>query len=263
MKNRDDLVAVVGAEQKRILEGFTGLAGQVGPPGPPPFLGVTGRVVRHEVAAEIVLYPALRELPGGEPLAEGMVRSQSLIQGRSSAWNEGGSPPAHSSAGCATSGRWCMTRPNGTPPPWCPCWPVALSPVRGRPSDGDMSRYHDTPPHPPAPTTAAGHERTPLSADGRARRVDPRLGRARAPPGQLTRRPGQSCYQTCGPVSTKGLGRAPDATRPTVTPTPSLGGGGVGRSAVRGHEDKEAHVIPEVWSVNRPLTWTVTLYSCP
>lgn len=80
MNSRDDLVALVGAEQEWILEEFAGLAVQVGSPDRLQFWQVPDRVVRHEVAAEIVLYPALRQLPGGEVLAAGMVRSQNLIQ---------------------------------------------------------------------------------------------------------------------------------------------------------------------------------------
>ncbi len=74
MSSRDDLVALVGAEQEGILEGFAGLALQSGSPERLQFWEVADRVVRHEVATEIVLYPALRDLPGGDVLTEGMVR---------------------------------------------------------------------------------------------------------------------------------------------------------------------------------------------
>lgn len=203
MNSRDDLVALVGAEQERILEGFVGLAVHVGSPDRLQFWEVADRVVRHEVAAEIVLCPALRDLPGGELLAQGMVRSQNLIQRQIFSMERGGIGPSSFERGLCDL--WSMVHDQAERQT------AYVLPPAGRgafPGDQEGPRTEiraDTRyPSPPSGrnhgSRAPGeHHRRP---DGGSRRVDPRLSWAHAPPGQLTGPAGRSplwCSRTaCG-----------------------------------------------------------------
>jgi hypothetical protein len=158
VNSRDDLVALVGAEQEGILEEFAGLAVQAGSPDRLQFWQVADRVVRHEVAAEIVLYPVVRQLPGGEVLAEAMVRSQSLIQREIFSMERGGIDASSFERGLCDL--WSMVHDLAERQTTyvLPLLAVAL-PEGSRTALGRrFEQVRETPPHPPAPTTAAGHE---------------------------------------------------------------------------------------------------------
>jgi len=154
----DDVVAVMSAEQKRILEGFTGLAVHVGSPDHRQFWELADRVVRHEVAAEIVLYPALRDLPGGELLAEGMLHSQTLIQRQIFSMERAGI-----GANSFERGRcdlWSMVHDQAERHTAyvLPFLAVALPQGTRTALGRTYEQVRDTPPHPPVSTTAAGHQ---------------------------------------------------------------------------------------------------------
>ena len=115
-------------------------------------------MVRHEVAAEIVLYPALRELPGGELLAEGMVRSQNLIQRQIFSMERGGIGASSFERGRCDL--WSMVHDQAERQTAYVLPLLAVALPRG-PRTALGRRYEqvrETPPHAPAPTTAAGHE---------------------------------------------------------------------------------------------------------
>ena len=160
MSSRNDLVAVVGSEQERILEGFAGLAVQAGSPDHLQFWEVADRLVRHEVAAEIVLYPALRELPGGEALAEGMVRSQDLILRQIFSMERGEIGAGSFERGLGDLWSMVHDQAERQTATVLPLLAVAL-PWGSRMALGRRyKQVRETPPHPPAPATAAGHEAT-------------------------------------------------------------------------------------------------------
>jgi hypothetical protein len=218
--SRDDLVALVGAEQERILEGFAGLAVQVGSPDRLQFWDLADRVVRHEVAAEIVLYPALRQLPGGEVLAEGMVRSQNLIQQQILSMERSGIGASSFERGPCDL--WSMVHDQAERqtayvlPLLVVALPQWTRTVLGR----RYEQVRDTPPHPPAPTTAAGHETNAI--------VGPMAALAEWIRDSAGPCSAWSADWTCRPVPLW-CSRTGGA-RPTTTATPSLGQGG-GRTA--------------------------------
>jgi hypothetical protein len=158
VNSRDDLVRLVGAVQERILEGFAGLAVQAGSSDRLQFWEVADRVVRHEVAAEIVLYPALRDLPGGDALAEGMVRSQDLILRQIFSMERGGIGAGSFERGLGDLWSMVHDQAERQAATVLPLLAVAL-PWGSRMALGRRyEQVRETPPHPPARTTAAGHE---------------------------------------------------------------------------------------------------------
>jgi hemerythrin superfamily protein len=73
----DDLISLLAQDHEAITERFSELAqadpearGQL-------FWELMDQLVRHEVAEEAVVYPALRHEPGGAPVAEARVREES------------------------------------------------------------------------------------------------------------------------------------------------------------------------------------------
>jgi iron-sulfur cluster repair protein YtfE (RIC family) len=73
----DDLISLLAQDHEAIKERFSELGhadpkvrGQL-------FRELTDQLVRHEVAEEVVVYPALRQEPGGDAVAEARVHEES------------------------------------------------------------------------------------------------------------------------------------------------------------------------------------------
>jgi hypothetical protein len=122
------------------------------------FWELADRVVRHEVAAEIVLHSALRELPGGDVLAEGMVHSQNLIQRQIFSVERGAIDPSAFERGLCDLWSIVHDQAERQTAYVLPLLAVAL-PEESRTALGRRyEQERETPPHSPAPTTAAGHQ---------------------------------------------------------------------------------------------------------
>jgi hypothetical protein len=75
----NDVVALVRRDHESIKEGFSRLVRR-GVDSPDLFLDLANRLIRHEVAEEIVVYPAIRSQLEGEQLAQARLAEQSEIE---------------------------------------------------------------------------------------------------------------------------------------------------------------------------------------
>lgn len=73
----DDVIRLLEEDHRMVEKKFTELSGAGPATRGELFWKLTNDLVRHEVAEEVVVYPALRKLPGGDQVADARISEQS------------------------------------------------------------------------------------------------------------------------------------------------------------------------------------------
>lgn len=72
-----DIIEMIREDHEIIKQGLTELPKSAGELRAAEFWALTQQLVRHEVAEEVVVFPALRQLPGGDAVADSCIAEQS------------------------------------------------------------------------------------------------------------------------------------------------------------------------------------------
>lgn len=76
-QNPDDVVQLLEEDHKLVQSRLESLSASAASGRGELFWKLTNDLVRHEVAEEVVVYPALREIPGGDAIADARIAEQS------------------------------------------------------------------------------------------------------------------------------------------------------------------------------------------
>lgn len=76
-ENPDDVVALLEEDHQLVQQRLTALSSAPADGRGELFWKLTNDLVRHEVAEEVVVYPALRDVPGGDAVADARIAEQS------------------------------------------------------------------------------------------------------------------------------------------------------------------------------------------
>ena len=75
--NPDDVVRLLEEDHQLVQSRFESLSAAPADGRAELFWKLTNDLVRHEVAEEVVVYPAIRDVPGGDAIADARIAEQS------------------------------------------------------------------------------------------------------------------------------------------------------------------------------------------
>ncbi len=79
---KNDLVALIEADHRSIERALDGIARRSGRWLVPAFWALADRLVRHQLAEELVVYPELRQLPGAAVSTDRLLSTQMKLEGQ-------------------------------------------------------------------------------------------------------------------------------------------------------------------------------------